>query len=439
MKTIYILFIFLILGCTDEPKEKTKTESEVKDTLVEKVPITTIQKSFTDPTFHSIIKNLSIRKTPIVDSTTFDSYKDDFKIYTKEEVTALQLEKIYPNFYKEGYNYKATPSYKLEFSEEFYSAVIVIFKGENEMESQLINYNIDGNIIDAKVIAYHETAEGVFQRKSKIENNIITTTYIDWMDEKKETIEVFEITENGNIKPVITDSINTTSQESELFEKVVQQLGLEKTRVHLEGTKISSASINELIMVLSELAEEYDDDDEAYGLNSHIVIVNPKNGKVIKKFSESSKTNGWFSDAVFIDGISIDTTNYRLSESKSAFGVILKHRTQSQPNPYNTSTLSLFMKDEFGIQKILDNYTIYESIGEVNLNACNAEFSIIDNSLVVDNVTTNELFDLVIKTKNTQRIFAEDKNGECNPIDSILSQKDVILKFDGKIYKEIKR
>ena len=437
MKTIYTLFLFLILGCASEHKEKTKNKVKVKDTLVEEAAITIIQKSLTDTTFHSIIKNLSIRKTPIVDSTTFDSYKDDFKIYTKEEVAALQLEKIYPNFYKEGYNYKATPSYKLEFSEEFYSAVIVIFKGENEMESQLINYDTDGNIIDTKVIAYDEIAEGAFQRNSKIENNTITITYIDWMDEKKETIEVFEITENGNIKPVVTNAINTVSQESELFEKVVQQLGLEKTRMHLEGTKINSASINEIIMVLSELAEGYDDSDEVYGLNSHVVIVNPKNGKVTHNFFENSKTNGWFSDAIFIDGISIDTTNYRLSESKSAFGVILKHRTLSQPNPYNTSTLSLFMKDEFGIQKILDNYTIYESIGEVNINACHAQFSIIDNSLVVNNAKTNELFDLVIKTKNTQRIFAEDKNGECNPNDSILSQKDVVLKFDGKIYKQI--
>lgn len=437
MKTIYLLFLFLILGCASEHKEKKKSEVKVEDTLVEEAAITTVQKSFTDTTFHSIIKNLSIRKTPIADSTTFDSYKDDFKIYTKEEVAALQLEKIYPNFYKEGYNYKATPSYKLEFSKEFYSAVIVIFKGENEMESQLINYDINGNIIDTKVIAYDEIAEGAFQRNSKIKKNIITITYIDWMDERKETIEIFEITENGNIKPVVTNSINTASQESELFEKVVQQLGLEKTRVHLEGTKISSASINEIIMVLSELAEEYEDDDEMYGLNSHIVFVNTSTNKITHKFSESSKTNGWFSDAIFIDGISIDTTNYKLSESKSAFGVILRHRTLSQPNPYNTSTLSLFMKDEFGIQKVLDNYTIYESIGEVNLNACHAEFSIIDNSFVVDSAKTNKLFDLVAKTKNTQRIFAEDKNGECNPIDSILSQKDVVLKFDGKIYKQV--
>lgn len=59
-------------------------------------------------------------------------------------------------------------------TEIFHTVVITIKKGDNEMESRLINYDLDGNIIDSKVMAYDEIAEGMSMTNSKIERGKIT-------------------------------------------------------------------------------------------------------------------------------------------------------------------------------------------------------------------------------------------------------------------------
>ena len=90
--------------------------------------------------------------------------------YKNVDVMALQLQKLYPKFSKEDSGFKAISCYRLEIFEGFYSVVVTILKNEHEMESLLINYNLNGEIIDSKVVSYDEIAEGQSQIESKIEN-----------------------------------------------------------------------------------------------------------------------------------------------------------------------------------------------------------------------------------------------------------------------------
>jgi len=66
------------------------------------------------------------------------------------------------------------------------------------METQLINYDLNGNIIDAIVVSYDEIAEGAHSSSSKIKNLTIKKTSITWMDEKEERMEYFQINKNGS-------------------------------------------------------------------------------------------------------------------------------------------------------------------------------------------------------------------------------------------------
>ena len=77
--------------------------------------------------------------------------------------------------------------------------VFIIFKGENELESTLVNYKPDGTLIDHKVIAYDEIAEGWSQKKSTIQKDFITITNILWVDEKQETTTMCGILPEGKI------------------------------------------------------------------------------------------------------------------------------------------------------------------------------------------------------------------------------------------------
>ena len=226
MKLYYLIITLLIISCGQGSKEKKEPETNMQDaveaatdippkenhvasdTINEEIKIK--EPSVTDTTnfgylkeenkvhFDAIIKAIKTKVLPVIDTTNYANSEEE-DLYDKPEVAVLKLEKIYPNFYKNTHNYKAKASYKIEYSNNFHSVVITIFKGENEMESRLINYDLQGNIIDSKVISYDEMAEGMFMITSKIEHDRITVDNIKWIEEKEVATTLFEIKPNGLI------------------------------------------------------------------------------------------------------------------------------------------------------------------------------------------------------------------------------------------------
>ena len=149
----------------------------------------------------TIASLINTRTLPAVDSTNFDNFsKDNF--YKKEAIATLQLQKIFPYYFKEGYDSKSIASYKLEFSKDFYSLVIVTYKGDHEMVSTLINYSLNGELLDYKTISYDEIAEGWSRIESKIEKDKLTITDILWTDDKQEETTYFKIETSGKITPI---------------------------------------------------------------------------------------------------------------------------------------------------------------------------------------------------------------------------------------------
>lgn len=192
---VFSLLILLLLSCS-EKKEKKPIVNTLKNN---KEQIIDLSKKNEDSIFHKIIHKIKIKTIPLIDSTNFDNFKKK-NFYNKQEVSILQLEKIYPEFYNEGYYYKTTSSYRIELSNDFYSIILTSFKGDQEIESALVNYDLKGKIIDYKIISYDEIAEGVSRIESKVEKNKLTIKNVLWMDEKQETTEIFEIDVMGKIK-----------------------------------------------------------------------------------------------------------------------------------------------------------------------------------------------------------------------------------------------
>ncbi len=149
--------------------------------------------------FAKIISELKFKPIPLTDSTNFDNFIRT-RLYDESEVEILQLEEIYPDFYTEGYNFRTAVAYRIELSKDFHSIVLITFKGDHEIESILVNYDLDGRLIDYIVISYDEVAEGSSRTTSKIEKNKVTTTNIFWMDEKLVDVEIFAIDKHGEIK-----------------------------------------------------------------------------------------------------------------------------------------------------------------------------------------------------------------------------------------------
>lgn len=371
--------------------------------------------------FSSVISEMKIKTVPLIDATNFDSFIEEGD-YDNVNVQALKLKKIYPNFYKEGHNYKAIANYKLELSEDFYTVVVTVLKGEHEMESVLINYDLNGTIIDSKVISYDEIAEGMFKIESKIEQSKLTITSTVDMEEKNETIEAFRIKTDGKIESV--------PQKGNLIDTVIQQLNLDKSKVNQDfvSSMVQPDDDNETIVVIPEISEG---DENDFILNSHIVLVNNSTGEITHKYFEK---NAWQSDAILLSEIAIDTTSYAISKNSKAFGIQVSYHSMSQPNPYSNRTLSLFEKSGDTLKKVLHHYDVMEYGGEVNVNACDAYMRKVENRLSMSNLKTNDYFDIAINSKITKITGYEDENGECQSKETITNETSE-LKFNGKEYK----
>lgn len=191
-----LLIVFLIsnlvfIACNSKVKNENEKPEELIQNLTEKIN--------SPDKLSEIWQSLPLRQLPIIDSTSFDNIKVN-KEFNTEQLKSLQIDGIYPNFYEEKSLFKISPSYKINLSKEFYTIVINVFKGEHELETVLINYDISNeNLIDFKIIAYDEIAEGWSRKFSEIHKISITINDEFYGDEKEVKITKFHINRNGEL------------------------------------------------------------------------------------------------------------------------------------------------------------------------------------------------------------------------------------------------
>lgn len=198
----YIVILFIVFISCKENKVETSNTFEIINEAI-------IEKAQEKPTFNSEFFKLPLKKLPLSESTSFDSFIEEEDIKNiNPEVFSLPL--VYKKWYEKEYNFKAISGYRVNFSKDFHSAILTVKKGDHEMETTLINYNLEGKIIDFKLIAYDEIAEGISQKTTTLEKNFVTI--IDKTDLEETVIQIskFHINASGEfniVKDVFTSSI----------------------------------------------------------------------------------------------------------------------------------------------------------------------------------------------------------------------------------------
>ncbi|MFC4636074.1 hypothetical protein ACFO3O_19345 [Dokdonia ponticola] len=206
---IFLLIVTLIFtACTNKPKttnEQTKVQKTETNELIE----TNQLKNDSLVDFSKIWENLPLKNVPVLDTTNFDNITD-VKEFNKQEIKMLQLDKMYPEIDKEGYTFRFMPSYKLKLSDQFYTIVLNVYKGENELESILIHYDLEKRLsqyysedgalkTNSLVIAYDEIAEGWSRKHGKIEQQFVTVIDEFYGNTTQIDTTQFQITPNGDI------------------------------------------------------------------------------------------------------------------------------------------------------------------------------------------------------------------------------------------------
>ncbi|QCX37061.1 hypothetical protein FF125_00890 [Aureibaculum algae] len=188
---------------------------------------------------------------------------------------------------------------------------------------------------------------------------------------------------------------------------------------------------DETAIVIPKIGKQ---EEDFTALDSYVVLVNNKTKEIKSLFIESYETSGWQSDAIFIYDISIDTTSYLIDKNTNAFGVVLKSRSMSQPNPYYDSTISLFTPNGKKLKNILKNYPIYESIGETDMK-CYGKFEIESRQLSISKNATNGFLDIVVDITNKTVVYEESK-GECEDKVTSVQTEKVTLTYENEKYKQ---
>lgn len=135
--------------------------------------------------------NLPSLPIPRIDSTSFDSFidPDDYKNVNAE---AFKLADVFLQWHFEGFQFRPIRAYRIHLSDLFYSVAVTVRKGDAEMVTQLINYDLNGKVIDSEMISYDEIAEAMTRYTSLIEPTKIVRTYYIWSN--PEEFPVMEVT-----------------------------------------------------------------------------------------------------------------------------------------------------------------------------------------------------------------------------------------------------
>lgn len=429
MKQTYLLIVLIFCSCAQNTKEKTPSKGAVEIiSAVENVAKEVTEQINNGTTFKEELQKLKTKKVPLIDSTSFDSFIDesDYKTINAE---AFQLPKIYKNWYEENDKHRAVSAYRLNLSDDFYTVVVTVLSGDEVMESKLINYDLEGNVIASEMIAYDETVESWARTKSTIESNKITIDYqytVSEDDEDGPVYSVVKIESDGNFRVLGIRDI--------CYELVIKELNLNESKLipTLQVFKILPNSPNEAVVVIPEIA--VGSEEEGYlEFNTHVALVNTASKEITHQYFESHQTNGWISDAIHLREITIDTAPYDLSEDVRAFGIRIRFIGSSQVNPYENEALSLFVKSGDNLKKVLNNFDIMKYGGEWN-GDCDGEFLSEEKTLSISEEKTNGYFDIIIKNKLTKSINVKDELGNCDTKETF-TNKTSVLKFDGKTYR----
>ncbi|SHH60136.1 PA3715 family protein [Winogradskyella jejuensis] len=388
--------------------------------------------------FQMKIRDLEFKNLPLKEATNFDSFidPDDYK---RVDAKTFKIDQIYPDYTEGDYGHNAIAAHRLNISETFYTLLITVKKGDSEMETLLINYRLDGSLIDYKVVSYDEIAEGWSRRVSRISKHTITTNYITWFDDKEIQQIEYTINNNGKIIEEHSEYLHKTIPNYHVINSVLEHFDIKwiQLKTNLITSKTLAESPEETVIVLPRVTDE----EEGYlQLKVDIVVADNDSENNNRKYIKSKEPMALTSDAVQLRQLKIGDTTYAISEDSKAYGIKAQYSTSSQIVVYENETLSLFVRDNETLKTILNQYDVKLYTGEW-VNECTGETISEKKTLQLSNQKTKGFFDISVKNEmtTTQSSFKNENttNSDCDMQESEV-YKYSTLKFENENYIEYK-
>lgn len=219
--------------------------------------------------------------------------------------------------------------------------------------------------------------------------------------------------------------------QSSLIPLVINQLGLDSSDCYLNFISIKQFpnSNNKSIVVIPKIVNI---DEESLSLDSYIIVIETSSGNIQSTYFESNRTNEWYSDAVQMESISIDSTAYILNRKNTAFGIRVNYSGPSRVNPSHEEFISLFVQEGDSLKRVLRRYPIEKFLGEWD-GMCEGEFVEKNGNIRFENEMTNGYNNLNIKTQIKTTVRSKFEK-DCRDKES-LDYSDTTLIFNGVNYE----
>ncbi|SEK37941.1 hypothetical protein SAMN04487910_0387 [Aquimarina amphilecti] len=281
------------------------------------------------------------------------------------------------------------------------------------------------SIILILLISCHTTQENKIT--TKVENAVESIP-----EKVEDAVESIEEPAESN---EISDQSEDIFQPTPFITKILDQLGVQPKQVYEQFVvqKVMPYDETSTVVVIPTVAsQEYDWD--VFTLNSYILVVDSETAEIKQQFYEKES---WYSDAIRIDEISIDTANYNVTDGKRAFGITLFYIGASKPNPYNSTTISLFIQEENALVRVLDAFEINSYWGEWDMR-CTGEFTSVGKVLIMDHNQNNGFYDIKVNVETTTMETFEKGEDDCDEKE-ITQKSKQLLRYYGsyRLYQKV--
>lgn len=158
-------------------------------------------------------------------------------------------------------------------------------------------------------------------------------------------------------------SFNLTSHAQEspqnLVDKVLTILKIEKEACLTDFIIEKPISDSESIILIPEVLNK----EEYISINAHVLIVNRTNSEIKSRFFEKES---WYSDAIRLNKIEVIYQPYIISQNHETVGIVIDYYGSSRVNPYESTELSLFVRNGATLERVLKDYSISQLNGETD-------------------------------------------------------------------------
>jgi hypothetical protein len=170
---------------------------------------------------------------------------------------------------------------------------------------------------------------------------------------------------------------------------------------------------------------------DGYGESDLEVLVLDNASRAIVARHIEPNLLGW--DAIFVDGLEFDTAPYRLREGDLAFGIRVKRRNMSRPNPFYETSLNLYELQAQHLRPVLNELVMDRSGGEWDTR-CAGEFSATRGVLVItERLGKQGYHDLLLKQNRVESRMAEVA-GECETVEESTHRVQFRIEYDEQRY-----